>query len=109
MKLEQLACEPGYDRMEVAPAKVVPTIKSPSGEEKGQNCHMRQHGASCWTCEGASASDDEIKAVKILMETPLYLLKYLEVEGMDPVVIEVEAAAKPPPPIYMQAGVTQRF
>ena len=35
VKLEQLAREPGYDRMEVAPAKVVPTIKSPSGKRKG--------------------------------------------------------------------------
>jgi hypothetical protein len=51
----------------------------------------------------------EIKVVKILMETLLYLLKCLEVEGMDPVVIEVEAAAKPPPPIYMQVGWMQRL
>ena len=51
----------------------------------------------------------EIKAVKILMETLLYLLKCLEVEGMDLVVIEVEAAAKPPLPIYMQVGWTQRL
>ena len=36
VKLEQLACEPGYDRMEVAPAKVVPTIKSPSGKRKAR-------------------------------------------------------------------------
>ena len=51
----------------------------------------------------------EIKAVKILMETFLYLLKGLEVEDMDLVVIEVEAAAKPLLPIYMQVGWTQRL
>ena len=36
VKQSQLSQEPGYDRMEVAPAKIVPTIKSPSGKRKAR-------------------------------------------------------------------------
>ena len=36
VKVDQLVHEPGYDRMEVAPAKIVPTIKSPSGKRKAR-------------------------------------------------------------------------
>ena len=36
VKVDQLVDEPGYDRMEVAPAKIVPTIKSPSGKRKAR-------------------------------------------------------------------------
>jgi len=36
VRVDQLVDEPGYDRMEVAPAKIVPTIKSPSGKRKAR-------------------------------------------------------------------------
>ena len=36
VKQSRLSQEPGYDRMEVAPAKSVPTIKSPSGKRKAR-------------------------------------------------------------------------
>ena len=36
VKVDQLMEEPGYDRMEVAPAKIVSTIKSPSGKRKAR-------------------------------------------------------------------------
>ena len=44
----------------------------------------------------------ETKFVKVLMEFLLYLLKFLEVEGMVQEVIEVEAAVQPPLPTCMQ-------
>ena len=49
VKVEQLTDEPGYDRMEVAPSKIVPTIKSPSGKRKarivicGNMVHLAGH------------------------------------------------------------------
>ena len=36
VRVDQLVEEPGYDKMEVAPAKIVPTIKSPSGKRKAR-------------------------------------------------------------------------
>ena len=36
VRVDQLVDEPGYDKMEVAPAKIVPTIKSPSGKRKAR-------------------------------------------------------------------------
>eukprot|EP00435_Cladocopium_sp_Y103_P074578 s9_g49.t1 len=36
VKVDQLPKEPGYDRMEIAPAKVVRTIKSPVGKRKAR-------------------------------------------------------------------------
>lgn len=51
----------------------------------------------------------EIKVVKVFMEPLLYLLKFLEVEGMDQEVIEVEAVVRPPLPTYMQVVWTPQL
>jgi hypothetical protein len=51
----------------------------------------------------------ETKFVKVLMEFLLYLLKFLEVEGMDQEVIEVEAVVRPPLPTYMQVVWTPQL
>ena len=51
VKVEQLTDEPGYDRMEVAPAKIVPTIKSPLWKAEGTDSHLWEHGSSSWACE----------------------------------------------------------
>ena len=62
VKVDQLAHEPGYDRMEVAPAKIVPTIKSPSGKRKarivicGNLVHQADH------VRAAQVRDDDFKA-----------------------------------------------
>ena len=63
VKQSQLSQEPGYDRMEVAPAKIVPTIKSPSGKRKarivicGNLVHQADHVRTVQT------QDDEIKVL----------------------------------------------